>query len=671
MAVLVFIGVLLFMQAQQANARADEAHGLRASAEAAQATQQEIAADSAATAVAAQGLAEDQANTAATIQAAAAAANQLATGEAAVVATQVARMEATGAAQATLIEAQYDQIAFLATEETNARMTAVAQAAALATAEAALQVERGRALATLGATFHDGNYPYALLLAVEAYRSGYWQGLYETLNVHPEIAGYLVDPAEAVGALAYSPDGAWLALGDRVGEITLWDVALRQPAEIVWYDAPDEVRALAFSPDGKWLASGGGFGALTVWEVETGQPRRFKLSDSADQLTAIAFSPDGKLLAAAGSISQITLWDVESGQQMATLQENSALPPTGLAFSLDGTVLAATNNGIVFLWNVKEGAAARRFTGNLSDLSRVAFSPDGKSLMATSATSGDIIIWNVRSGEPLHGFTAGEFGNVDAAFSLDGSRVVTTNVIEAMLWDVSAENIQSDLFRLPLANEVDADLSYAPDSLTIAITDGDRAVLWRPEAPVFPNPDLPPSSHAEAACRIAGRNMTLDEWQQAMGETPYRKTCDDLPLHSSVIQAIVGEAFAQSGAGNAAEELYARAVRLLMDSRDAGLANSVCWYGSLYGFAEIVLPVCERALEIMPGATYIVDSRGLARALTGDTEGAIADFQMYLDWTRIYGYYDLLGFKREEWINRLQAGENPFDEATLQALREE
>lgn len=734
MAVLVIIAILLFLQAQQASTRADEAARSQASAEVAQstavanaqqageaqATQKQVAADSAVTATVAQGQAEDQANTAATIQAQSNATNaaaeqivieatsQAATSQAeqqqvmatatawivdvvamvteqaqeqateqaataAVMATQVGQMQATGTAQATLIEAQSDQIAFLATEETNARMTAVAQETSLATAEAALQIERGRALITLGTTYRDSNYPYALLLAVEAYRGGYWQGLYETLDVHPEIAGYLADSTNTHGAVAFSPDGRLLAVGDNFGEITLWNTELQQPSGVTLYDAPDEVRALAFSPDGKWLVSGGSFGALTVWDVESGQPRRFKVSDSSDQIASIAISPDGKLLAAAGSISHITVWDMETGEQVGTLQDESALPPTGLAFSPDGTVLAATNNGIVFLWNVEEGAVARRFSGDFSDFNRVAFSPDGKSLVTTRINSGDALLWNLRNEQLLKWLIADDTPIRNVVFSPDGTRLITASTFDVRMWDISAEISEYPLFQLSLTNESGADVSIAPDASTVAVTDGNRVVLWRPESALFPNPDLPPDSHAEAACRIAGRNMTLDEWQQAIGEAPYRKTCDDLPIHSSVIQALVDEAVAQAqaGANGAAEELYAQAVRLLMDSRDAGLANNVCWFGSLYGFAETVLPACERALEIMPGATYIADSRGLARALTGDTEGAVADFQTYLDWTRVYGYYDLLGAKREAWIASLQAGENPFDEATLQALLEE
>ena len=64
------------------------------------------------------------------------------------------------------------------------------------------------------------------------------------------------------------------------------------------------------------------------------------------------------------------------------------------------------------------------------------------------------------------------------------------------------------------------------------------------------------------------------------------------------------------------------------------------------------------------------DSRGLARALTGDVAGAIEDFSFYADAVqpepRCYN-------ERTEWIHRLEGGEVPallFDDALLAELRQ-
>ncbi|NIN97300.1 MAG: hypothetical protein GTN93_19500, partial [Anaerolineae bacterium] len=46
--------------------------------------------------------------------------------------------------------------------------------------------------------------------------------------------------------------------------------------------------------------------------------------------------------------------------------------------------------------------------------------------------------------------------------------------------------------------------------------------------------------------------------------------------------------------------------------------NLVCLWGSLDDQAERVLPECEQAVELEPDNGSYRDSRGLARALTGD-----------------------------------------------------
>ena len=61
--------------------------------------------------------------------------------------------------------------------------------------------------------------------------------------------------------------------------------------------------------------------------------------------------------------------------------------------------------------------------------------------------------------------------------------------------------------------------------------------------------------------------------------------------------------------------------------------NILCWQGSLYGHAGDVIFACENAVALAPEHGGIIDSRGLARALTGDLKGAVADFRVFIKWT--------------------------------------
>ncbi|MGD1901989.1 MAG: hypothetical protein ACFB9N_07090 [Geitlerinemataceae cyanobacterium] len=92
--------------------------------------------------------------------------------------------------------------------------------------------------------------------------------------------------------------------------------------------------------------------------------------------------------------------------------------------------------------------------------------------------------------------------------------------------------------------------------------------------------------------------------------------------------------------------------------------NVLCWYGSLWNQAEAVLEACHRAVELEPENIEILDSRGLARALTGDIGGAIADFSEFVEQTSD----ENRRYQRQNWVNMLEAGEQPFTEDVLQML---
>jgi tetratricopeptide (TPR) repeat protein len=92
--------------------------------------------------------------------------------------------------------------------------------------------------------------------------------------------------------------------------------------------------------------------------------------------------------------------------------------------------------------------------------------------------------------------------------------------------------------------------------------------------------------------------------------------------------------------------------------------NTLCWYGALHGGAKTVISACDTAVALAPGNVNVRDSRGLARALTGDTAGAIEDFQAFIEATD-----SAEGKKqRQGWIDALKKGEKPFTQKELAKL---
>jgi WD40 repeat protein len=77
---------------------------------------------------------------------------------------------------------------------------------------------------------------------------------------------------------------------------------------------PNDIRAVAFSPDGRWLASAGTDRAIYIWETATGKEAMLLLGHDAE-VSTVAFSPDGKSVFSYGQDGQGYLWSLKPKAQ--------------------------------------------------------------------------------------------------------------------------------------------------------------------------------------------------------------------------------------------------------------------------------------------------------------------------------------------------------------------
>jgi WD40 repeat protein len=323
----------------------------------------------------------------------------------------------------------------------------------------------------------------SLLLALEAARhskraeSGLLPGVERALRSAVRTSSVRASIKSYGGSLiyeaaAYNPDGSVLALGDSLGEVSLWNVAtgLERRALFAHVGA---VRALTFSHDGRKIASGSDDGRVIVWNVESGRPLQV-LSGHVDTVKGLAFSrPDGRQLATASRDGSVRLWDVSTGTQIRTLYGHVG-PVRALAFGRDeGQLATLGKDGRVVVWDAVRGRVLYSvpFKPDTFDLD---LSADG-SLLAIAAGE-TVEIWDTATRSrrtTLAGYTSWV---LKVRFSRDQQRLATSSYDGTVrVWELPDANEDSqrhpkEIARFSLEATRLTSLAFSPTGDTVAAT---------------------------------------------------------------------------------------------------------------------------------------------------------------------------------------------------------
>jgi WD40 repeat protein len=260
-------------------------------------------------------------------------------------------------------------------------------------------------------------------------------------------SGLQVGPAMSipgrVHSVAFSPDGALVAAAGSMGVVQEWSTAggLAQGPPMTGHTG--SVRAVAYSPDGRWIATGGIDNRVILRPRRSGSVRI--LTGHRDWVNALAFTTDSRYLISAGGRTEhasqdgrILIWDTSSGQQIRALPDQGDAVRS-LALIDDQTLAAGGADGRVRIWDIESGSREQVFTGHKDRVFGVAVSADG-SLIASAGRDGQVRLWSSTGREvapPLIGHGAAVRGVVQLD---DGEFVTAGEDARLIFWAHNAVN---------------------------------------------------------------------------------------------------------------------------------------------------------------------------------------------------------------------------------------
>ncbi|KAI0322860.1 WD repeat protein [Amylostereum chailletii] len=236
-------------------------------------------------------------------------------------------------------------------------------------------------------TFHQ-----ASGLLIVGFSSGVF-GLWEMpsfTNVHT-----LSISQEKISSVAVNPSGEWLAFGARkLGQLLVWEwqsesYILKQQGHFF------DMNALAYSPDGQYIATGGDDGKVKLWNTHSGFCV-ITFSQHTSAVSAVQFAGQGQVLFSASLDGTVRAFDLVRYRNFRTFTSPSPVQFSSLAVDPSGEVVAAgsTDSFEVFLWSVQTGKLLDVLAGHEGPVNALSFSPT-TNVLASGSWDKTVRVWNV------------------------------------------------------------------------------------------------------------------------------------------------------------------------------------------------------------------------------------------------------------------------------------
>jgi WD40 repeat protein/DNA-binding SARP family transcriptional activator len=362
-------------------------------------------------------------------------------------------------------------------------------------------------------------------------------------------------------ATSFSPDGRLLAIA-TAGSSDAVVVDARSGKSVFVLRHPNARPVdVQWSPDGRWIATSSIDFAARIWDAQTGN-LRFTLSGHAGTVYAVDWSPDSTRLVTGSADGTAKVWAIADGgtkELLSLSAQDMRGGINGVAFSADGQRVMTGDQAItaVKVWDVSVSGDAEwaNLSGNLVSWTGVAFSGDGRRLVASSG-DGSVTVWDPQTWMALR--TINSHGPPDdprgtdvnvVDVTSDGSLIATGGGQTVKVWNAETGEIVFTVHHDDGVREV----AWSPDG-TLLASAGDYAdvakIVDRSGEKVATLHEAPGFFFAELAFSPDGRLLASGADQVRIWDWERREVVRTIPA------AAVSLAFDQTGARLATGDPY-------------------------------------------------------------------------------------------------------------------
>lgn len=208
-----------------------------------------------------------------------------------------------------------------------------------------------------------------------------------------ELIQTLTGHTSSVATLVFTNDGKSLISGSKDKTLRIWNLNIKEKPKKkgLFYTPPVVVSKALFSRDGKYIVASYWNNTLKLLNSNATIAER-SFTGHTSLVTSFDLSPDEKKIASVSSDKSIILWETSTGQILKRIWPNNVRELDSVAFSPDGKILIATCDNCIKMWNVENYQLVNMLDGHKGIVNTAIFSYDGKYIISGSYDQ-SIIIW--------------------------------------------------------------------------------------------------------------------------------------------------------------------------------------------------------------------------------------------------------------------------------------